>query len=84
MLFLNKLEISYFADFFVRIFKPRVQYDFLQNLPAEDTVNCLEQKTRVFCHIDVQDFHLRIQIRWISSLNWDSALHTDEQLRPVF
>ncbi len=47
MLFLKKLEISLYEFF-------NQEYGFLQNLPVEGTVICLEQKTRVFCHIDVQ------------------------------
>jgi hypothetical protein len=32
------------------------------NPPVEGTVNSMEQKTRVFCQIDVQQFHLWICI----------------------
>jgi hypothetical protein len=31
---------------------------FCKNPPVEGTVNSMEQKTRVFCQIDVQEFHL--------------------------
>ncbi len=49
MSFMNRLDISCFVDFFVRIFKIREEYGFLKNPPAEGTVNSMEQKTRVFC-----------------------------------
>jgi hypothetical protein len=47
MLFLNRLEYFCFAHFFVWFFKTRVDDDFLYNLPVEETVNNMEQKTRV-------------------------------------
>jgi hypothetical protein len=55
MLFMNRLEFSCFTDFFVCIFKTRVEYGFLQNPPEERTVNSIEQKTGVCCQIDVQE-----------------------------
>jgi hypothetical protein len=48
-LFLNRLKFSYFADFFVRIFKTREESVILLYPPVEETVNSMEQKTRVFC-----------------------------------
>jgi hypothetical protein len=45
---MNRLEFSSFADFFICIFKLRVEYDFLENPPVEESVNSMEQKTRVF------------------------------------
>jgi hypothetical protein len=46
-----RLEFSCFFDFFVRIFKTREEYAFLnkKNPPKEGTVNSMEQKTQVFC-----------------------------------
>jgi hypothetical protein len=32
---------------------------FFKNPLVEETVNSIEQKTEVFCKIDVQEFHLR-------------------------
>jgi len=49
-------RLSYFADFFVR--KTREKYGFLENPPGEGSVNSMEQKTRVFWQIDVQEFKL--------------------------
>jgi hypothetical protein len=43
--------------FFVWSFKTRVEYGFLQNPPVEGTVNSMEQKTRDFCQIHVQEFY---------------------------
>ncbi len=40
------------------IFKTRVEYRDLLNPPVEETVNSMEQKTRVIFQIDVQEFHL--------------------------
>jgi hypothetical protein len=59
MLFMYRLEFSCFAVFFVRIFKTREEYGFLYSPPVERTVNNIEQKTRVFCQNDAQEFHLR-------------------------
>ncbi len=47
MLFMNRLEFSCFAGFFVRIFQTRKEYCFLQNPTVEGTVNSIEQKTRL-------------------------------------
>ena len=55
---MNRLEFSCFANFFVCIFKTRVEYGFPKNLLVEGTVNSMEQTTRVFCQIAVQEFHL--------------------------
>jgi hypothetical protein len=55
---MSRLKFSCFADFFVRIFKTREESGFLKNPPVELTVNSMEQKTRVFCLIYVQEFHL--------------------------
>ncbi len=53
-LFMSRLEFSCFDDIFVRIFKTREEYGAF---PAvEGTVKSMEQKTRVFCKIDVQEF----------------------------
>jgi hypothetical protein len=59
---MNRLEFSCFADFFVRIFKTKEEYGFLYNPPVERTLNSMEQKTRVFCSTDVQEFHLWVQL----------------------
>ncbi len=40
---MNRLEISYFADFFLRIFKNKEKYSFLLNPPVEGTVNSMAQ-----------------------------------------
>ncbi len=48
LIFLNRLEFSCFADFFGRVIKYRVKS--LVSPPVEGTVNCLEQKTRLFCY----------------------------------
>ncbi len=43
MLFINRLEFSYFADFFVQILKPeKSMYVFFLNPPLEGTVNSME------------------------------------------
>jgi hypothetical protein len=57
---MNRLEFSCLADFFVRIFKTIEEIVFFSNPPVEGTVNSMEEKTRVFCKIDVQEFHLSI------------------------
>jgi hypothetical protein len=58
MLFMNRLEFFSFADFFECIFKTREEYFFLLlNPPVEGTVSSMEQKTRVFCQTDVQEFN---------------------------
>jgi hypothetical protein len=44
--------------FFVCIFENRVEYGFLP--PVDGTVNSMEQKTLVFCQIDVQEFHVGV------------------------
>ncbi len=62
ILFMNRLEFPCFTDFFVCIFKTRAEYGFLQNPPEEGTENSIEQKTRVFCQIDVQEFHFRTHL----------------------
>jgi hypothetical protein len=54
MLFMNRLKFSYFSDFF----QTREEYGNLENSLVEGTVNSMEQRTRVFCKIDVQEFHL--------------------------
>ncbi len=61
-------SFSCFADFFVRIFKTREEYGFLLNPPVEGTVNSMEQKTLVFCKLDVQEFHLRERNEKVSYL----------------
>jgi hypothetical protein len=38
-------RVFIFADFFVRIFKTKEEYGFLQNPPVEGTVNSMEQKS---------------------------------------
>jgi hypothetical protein len=48
MLFMHRLELSCIVDFFVCIFKTRVEYGFLLNPPVAGTVNSVEEKTRVF------------------------------------
>jgi hypothetical protein len=58
MLFMKRLEFS-FADFIVWSFKTSVEYGFLYNPPVEWNVNSMEQKTRVFCQIYVQEFYLK-------------------------
>jgi hypothetical protein len=47
MLFMKRLEFSFFADFFVRSFKTGEEYGFLKNPPVEGTVNSMEQNIRV-------------------------------------
>ncbi len=47
MPFINRLDFSCFADFFVRIIKTRVEYGFLFNSSIEGTVNSMERKTLV-------------------------------------
>jgi hypothetical protein len=71
MLFMNRLEFSCFADFFVCIFKTRVEYGFLKNPPVEGTVNSIEQKTRVFCQIRLSKsfFPLFVASKGIAYLN---------------
>jgi hypothetical protein len=44
MLFMNILKLSGFADFFVCIFKTRVESGFLENPPVEGTVNSMGSK----------------------------------------
>ncbi len=56
---MNRLKFSSFADIFVFSLKPEKSMVFFKNPPLEGTVNSMEQKTRVFCQIDVQEFHLR-------------------------
>jgi hypothetical protein len=56
----DTLLCSCFADFFMNIFNTREEYGFLLNPPVEGIVNSIEQKTRVFCQTDVQEFHLWI------------------------
>ncbi len=53
MLFMNRLELSCFAGLFARIIKTRDVYGFLSNQSVEGTVYSMQQKTRVFCEIDV-------------------------------
>ncbi len=48
MVFMNRFEFPYFADFFVRFLKPEKGIVFFKIL-AEETVNEMEQKTRVSC-----------------------------------
>ncbi len=56
---MNSLEFSCFPDSFVSIFlKTRVEPGFLEKSAGRNTVNSKEQKTIVFCHIDVQEYHL--------------------------
>ncbi len=43
---------------FAWVYKTSVEYGFLSNPLAAGTVNCIEQKTRVFGQTDVQEFHL--------------------------
>jgi hypothetical protein len=43
------------------ILKTRVEYGFLSYPPVGGTVNSMEQKTRVFRQIYVQEFHLSIR-----------------------
>jgi hypothetical protein len=40
---MNRLEFSWFADFFVRIIKTREEDGFLKNSPVEGTVNSMER-----------------------------------------
>ncbi len=54
MLFMNRLKFSYFSDFF----QTREEYGNRENPLVEGTVNSMKQTTRVFCKIDVQEFHL--------------------------
>jgi hypothetical protein len=59
MISMNSLEFSRFAESFVCIFyKTRVEPGFLEKFASRNTVNSMEQKTIVFCHIDVQEYHL--------------------------
>jgi hypothetical protein len=51
---MNRLKFSYFSDFF----QTREEYGNLENPLVEGTVNSMEQRTRVFCKIDVQECHL--------------------------
>jgi hypothetical protein len=44
--------------------KNRVEYHFLLNLPVEGAVNIMEQKTRFFFQIYVQQFHLLLLFAW--------------------
>ena len=48
MLFMNRLEFSYFADFFIRIFKYREEYGFLSNPPVEGTGIARSKKLESF------------------------------------
>ncbi len=50
-------QVFLFRGFFVRISKIRVRFSLKS--ATERTVNSMKQKTRVFCYIDVQEFHLR-------------------------
>jgi hypothetical protein len=45
---INRLR-SFVLLFFIRIFKTRQEYGFLQNPPVEGTVNSMEHKTKIFC-----------------------------------
>ncbi len=57
-LFMNRLESSCFADF---LYQSRVWFSVKSvRRTGEGTVHSMEQKTRVFCQIDDQEFHLRI------------------------
>ncbi len=51
----SQIEFSYFTDFCICIFSV---WFSLKNPPMEGTVNRMKHKTRVFCQIDVQEFHL--------------------------
>ncbi len=52
-----------------------LQNAFLQKPPVERTENSMEQKTRVFCQIDVQELHLWIQTH--------TALETEPRLKKI-
>ncbi len=58
MLFLNLTWVCLFRGFFKCIFQSKEKYCFLSNSPVDGTVNSTKQKTRVFCQIDAQEFHL--------------------------
>ncbi len=60
MLFMNRLEFSFFTDFFVRILKNQSRVWFpLNSASRRDCEYCsMEQKTRVCCKTDVHEFHL--------------------------
>ncbi len=79
MLFMNRLEFACFAYFFVRIFKTR-----------EGTLNSMEQNTRYFCQIYVQEFHLRPGSGLIKAFSTPSPtplhplLGLLSQVRPTF
>jgi hypothetical protein len=63
MLFMNRPQSFLVSkNFVVWILKTKEEsrfLGFLCNPPLEETLNSMEQKTRVFCQIDVQEFHLR-------------------------
>jgi hypothetical protein len=52
---MNRLAFSCFACFFVRIIKTRIEYVFFK---IQGTVNSMEQNTRAFYSIDIQEFHV--------------------------
>jgi hypothetical protein len=43
---------------YVFFYKTRVEPGFLEKSASRNTMNSMEQKTIVFCHIDVQEYHL--------------------------
>ncbi len=46
---MNKLQFSFFADFFEYFLKSEKSMVFFTNPPVEETVKSIEQKTGVFC-----------------------------------
>jgi hypothetical protein len=75
MLFMNRLE-------FFCIFRTTVEYDFLSNPPVKGTENSIEHKIRVFCQIDVQEFHLWIS--WAYMCHSRQAMHGNLLTTVVF
>ncbi len=54
--FCPRFSVSQF--FFIRIFKTKKSMVFCKNPLAEETVNSMKLKTRIFCQFHVQKFHL--------------------------
>jgi hypothetical protein len=69
MIFTNTFEFSCFSGLFKCIFETRVKFCFLYKTASRKTVNSMEQKNRIFCQIDVQEFHLW---KW----HWNVSLST--------
>ncbi len=63
----EQTRVFLFAEFFISIFKTRVESGFLLKSANRKTVNNMEQKTWVLCQIDVQEFHLYLSLSKKSS-----------------